>query len=115
MSSLSSNKVAAVTGAGSGIGRAIARGLAREGVTVHIADRDADGLAETAELIRADDGRAFTTELDVSNELQVGGWIEQIRSTSDRLDAARRSGLRTIPSRISSASSPLICRVCFSE
>lgn len=55
-------KVAAVTGAGSGIGRAIALGLAREGATVHLADRNADGLAETAALIRAEDGRAFTTE-----------------------------------------------------
>lgn len=55
MSSLFSNKVVAVTGAGSGIGRAIALGLARDGATVHLADRDADGLTQTAELIRAED------------------------------------------------------------
>lgn len=112
MTSLFSNKVVAVTGAASGIGRAIALGLARQGATVHIADRDAKGLAETAELIRAEDGRAFATEFDVSNERPMVGWIEQIQSTSDRLDAAFNnagitgpaSGSRTIPSRISRGS-----------
>jgi NAD(P)-dependent dehydrogenase (short-subunit alcohol dehydrogenase family) len=74
MSTLFSNKVVAITGAGSGIGRAISLGLAREGATVHLADRDAKGLAETADLVRAEDARAFTTELDVASELQVVGW-----------------------------------------
>ncbi|KQW34765.1 MULTISPECIES: SDR family NAD(P)-dependent oxidoreductase [unclassified Ensifer] len=88
MSQLFAKKVAAITGAGSGIGRALAIGLAQEGATVHIADRNAEGLAETAELIGAGDARAFMTELDVSSEIQVGSWIEQIGSTSGRLDAA---------------------------
>ncbi len=99
MPSLFSNKVVAVTGAGSGIGRAIARGLAQQGATVHIADRDANGLAETAELIRAEDSRAFTTEFDVSDERQMVGWIEQIRSTSDRLDAAFNNAGITGPAK----------------
>ncbi|VTZ65226.1 SDR family NAD(P)-dependent oxidoreductase [Sinorhizobium medicae] len=92
-------KVAAVTGAGSGIGRAIALGLAREGATVHLADRNADGLAETAALIRAEDGRAFTTELDVSSEVQVVGWVEQIGSISGRLDAAFNNAGITGPAK----------------
>ncbi|MET3588399.1 NAD(P)-dependent dehydrogenase (short-subunit alcohol dehydrogenase family) [Pseudorhizobium tarimense] len=99
MSSLFSNKVVAVTGAGSGIGRAIAVGLARDGATVHLADRDAGGLAQTAELIRKDDGRAFTTELDVASELQVVGWIEAISSKSSRLDAAFNNARITGPAK----------------
>ena len=43
------NKVALVTGAASGIGRAIAVGLADAGATVAAVDRDADGLAATVD------------------------------------------------------------------
>lgn len=45
------NRVIALTGAGSGIGRALALTLARRGATVAMADRDGEGLAETARLI----------------------------------------------------------------
>jgi NAD(P)-dependent dehydrogenase (short-subunit alcohol dehydrogenase family) len=44
-------KVIALTGAASGIGRALALALARRGATVAMADRDADGLAETSRLL----------------------------------------------------------------
>ncbi|MBB3527235.1 MULTISPECIES: SDR family NAD(P)-dependent oxidoreductase [unclassified Rhizobium] len=66
MSSLFLNNVVAVTGAGSGIGRAIAHGA-----TVHLADRDPNGLAQTADLIRLQRGWVYTTQLDVSSELQI--------------------------------------------
>jgi 3-oxoacyl-[acyl-carrier protein] reductase len=45
-------RVAVVTGAAQGIGRAIAARLAEAGARVHLVDRDADGLAEAADLLR---------------------------------------------------------------
>ncbi|MFN8537742.1 MAG: SDR family oxidoreductase [Thermomicrobiales bacterium] len=61
------NKVALVTGAGSGIGRATATLLAREGATVVVSDIAADAGQETANLITATGGTASFIRTDVSN------------------------------------------------
>ncbi|MFC4945104.1 SDR family NAD(P)-dependent oxidoreductase [Pseudonocardia sp. GCM10023141] len=58
-------QVAVVTGAGSGIGRAIAVGLAAEGATVVAADRDLDGAKKTAEI--AGSGRVEPHLVDVTD------------------------------------------------
>ena len=60
------NHIAVVTGAGSGIGRAIAIGFAREGAHVVALDIDGAAAAETAEGIRAEGGGAASFTLDVS-------------------------------------------------
>ncbi|WP_373412961.1 SDR family NAD(P)-dependent oxidoreductase, partial [Streptomyces sp. NRRL B-24572] len=61
-------RTAFVTGAAGGIGRATAALLARAGATVHCADRDEDGLKETAALIaRQGAGTAHTHPLDVTD------------------------------------------------
>ena len=67
-------KVIAVTGAGSGIGRALALGLARRGATVVLADKDAAGLAETARLLGnyPHSSKAF----DVTDHAALKGWID---------------------------------------
>ncbi len=67
MSTRFEDRVAVVTGAASGIGRATAERLAAEGATVVAVDRDAAGLAETVAVIAAADGVAEARELDVSD------------------------------------------------
>ena len=64
-------KVAMVTGAASGIGRATARTLAREGAAVMCADINTEGAQETADAIAADGGTAAIVQLDVTDEAAV--------------------------------------------
>jgi NAD(P)-dependent dehydrogenase (short-subunit alcohol dehydrogenase family) len=61
------NHVAAVTGAGSGIGRAIATGYAREGARVAVLDINADAASETAQQILNAGGKAQHFALDVTD------------------------------------------------
>lgn len=75
-------RTAFVTGAASGIGRASAVLLAAAGATVHCADRDAQGLHETATLIKAGGGTAHTRHLDVTDRAQLG----QAVGSCERLD-----------------------------
>lgn len=63
---LLANHIAVVTGAGSGIGRAIAAGYAREGATVVLLDVNGSAAAEAAQEIRAAGGKAESFALDVS-------------------------------------------------
>ncbi|MEU7584470.1 SDR family NAD(P)-dependent oxidoreductase [Streptomyces sp. NPDC041068] len=64
-------RTAFVTGAASGIGRATALLLAQAGATVHCADRDEQGLHETATLIKTTGGTTHTHSLDVSDKAQI--------------------------------------------
>jgi NAD(P)-dependent dehydrogenase (short-subunit alcohol dehydrogenase family) len=64
---LLANHIAVVTGAGSGIGRAIASGYAREGARVVLFDINGNAAAEAAETIRSAGGKAESFALDVTN------------------------------------------------
>ncbi|MET7853174.1 SDR family NAD(P)-dependent oxidoreductase [Streptomyces avermitilis] len=75
-------RTAFVTGAASGIGRASAVLLAQAGATVHCADRDEQGLHETATLIKSGGGTARTHHLDVTDRAQ----LHQAVAGCDRLD-----------------------------
>ena len=67
MPGLLQNHIAVITGAGSGIGRAIALGYAREGAAVAAIDINGEPAAETAKLIRDAGGKAQAFTLDVSD------------------------------------------------
>lgn len=62
--------IAAITGAGSGIGRAIALGYAKEGAQIAILDANTEAGAETAKLITAAGGQAASFKLDVTQRDQ---------------------------------------------
>lgn len=65
------DKVALITGAGSGIGRESALRMAEEGAAVMCADRNVTGAETTAGIIQNRGGKADVLELDVTNESQV--------------------------------------------
>src|SRR5882762_1978079 len=77
MSFLSSG-VAAVTGAGSGIGQALAQQLAAAGSAVAIADIDETGLAETKRLLGKRHALVTATVLDVADEAGVRAFAEEV-------------------------------------
>ena len=78
-------KIAIVTGAGSGIGRASALALLREGWTVVLAGRRADALAATA-AAAPPGAKHLAIATDVSDPAQVKQLFEQTRTTFGRLD-----------------------------
>jgi 3(or 17)beta-hydroxysteroid dehydrogenase len=81
-------KVALVTGGGSGIGRATALTLAREGATVVVTDMRAETAEATAALIREAGGKARALAQDVTSEEEWQAVFASLRATEKRLDIA---------------------------
>lgn len=71
-------KVAAITGAGSGIGRATAELLARNGCHVAVSDVNEQGLAQTAERCRAHGVQVHTARVDVAQRAAVHAWADDV-------------------------------------
>lgn len=82
------DKVALVSGAGSGIGRATAVTLAAHGATIVCADLDFATAEETVASITADGGRGRAYRLDVTDESAWWDIFEQIRRVHSQLDIA---------------------------
>lgn len=71
------NKVAFITGGGTGIGEVMARGLSAEGAAVVLADIDLNAAQTAAKLIESKGGRAFAVECDVADETRVEAAVSE--------------------------------------
>ena len=71
-------RVAAITGAGSGIGRALARDLARRGAHLALSDIDEVGLAETVALCEGSGVKVTSQRVDVADRAAVFEWADQV-------------------------------------
>jgi NAD(P)-dependent dehydrogenase (short-subunit alcohol dehydrogenase family) len=68
------DKVVVITGAGSGMGRELARQAAQQGALLAISDWNADGLAETVDLVKALGAEVRSDVVDVSQRAAVAQW-----------------------------------------
>ena len=79
-------KTAIVTGAGSGIGQAIAIALAKQGAFVDVLEIDLNAANDTAERIRSAGGQADVVKCDIANHSQVQEVFDKLGSERGRLD-----------------------------
>ncbi|TLZ22841.1 MAG: SDR family oxidoreductase [Gammaproteobacteria bacterium] len=82
------NKVALVTGAGSGLGLATAKAFAESGASVALADWNEKAVRSAAEELNAQGHKALAIRCDVSDDTQVEAMVHQTVTTFGRLDAA---------------------------
>jgi len=90
-------KVAVVTGASSGIGRALAMGLAKNGCNLAIADIDSDGLKETADMIGRIGVHVILRKLDVTRPDDMRMFAGQVIETFGKTDIlVNNAGITTV-------------------
>ncbi len=86
MTDATTQRIAVITGAGSGVGRASALGLLRHGWTVVLNGRRLERLEETQAMAGDDAARTLAVAADVSNAEGVAALFAQVRDTYGRLD-----------------------------
>ncbi len=84
--SYAAGKIAVITGAGSGIGRALALQLNREGCELFLSDINQDGLNETLAALTRKDVAAHGQVVDVADKAAVYGWAEHIGGLKGHVD-----------------------------
>lgn len=72
------NKAAAITGAGSGIGRALSLQLARQGCDLALSDINTEGLRETARQAKEFEVKVTTKKLDVADRKAIYAWADKV-------------------------------------
>jgi len=82
------NKVALVTGAGSGLGLATVKAFAESGASVVLADWNENAVRSAAEELTAQGHKALAIRCDVSDDAQVEAMVKETVATFGRLDAA---------------------------
>src|SRR5262245_61930054 len=107
MSGLLDGRIAAVTGGGSGIGRAIAQGYAREGARIAILDANPEGAAGTVKSITDRGGKAWCFELDVTKRDacrrvagEIGEKIGQVSILVNNAGINRRNAFTAEPEAV---------------
>ena len=86
--SMGEQRVVVVSGGGSGIGRATAQRLARDGAAVGVLDANGDGAAETVAMVERAGGRALACTTDVSDDDAVGTAVTDVAGTFGRITGA---------------------------
>jgi NAD(P)-dependent dehydrogenase (short-subunit alcohol dehydrogenase family) len=91
------NKVALVTGAGSGLGLATARAFAESGASVVLADWNEKSVQSAAEELAAQGHRTLAIRCDVADDAQVEAMVQQTVVTFGQLDAAyNNAGIQNV-------------------
>ena len=108
MAGMFKGKVALVTGAGLGLGRATALAFAREGAKVVVADIDEKGGRETVDMIKKAGGEAHFIKTDVSRAADVEAMVNKTVETYGGLDYAHNNvGIEELPEPLTEATEEL--------
>ena len=91
------DRVALVTGAGSGIGRESALLFATEGAAVAVLDRDVDAASATALVIEGDGGRAIAVVCDITERSSVDDAVERVSFSCKLCSQVLQRGQHPVP------------------
>jgi len=80
------DKIAVITGSGSGIGQALAIELAKKGSILILSDKNADGLAETKSRVQTIGAACYTYVVDVSDEKAIADFTKKVLKEHEYID-----------------------------
>jgi len=93
------NKVAVITGAGSGMGRELALQFTERGAKVAINDWNQDTLMETMEMVKAKGGEGIARRFDVSSKEAVYGFADEVINHFGHVDIVINNAGMTLPAK----------------